>query len=147
MYSPIDQGTAGSNAVDVASSSSSTSIDNALQVLAATASNDRLVRARYLESNSNATSPLSSHEDANNMMMANHHHHHKRRRHNEDDAGAMTPSADDKSSVDANVSEDDDSAGSGCSGSGSSGSAVISKTTGLRKGKWTVRTRHIYYLS
>lgn len=146
MYPPIDEGTAGSSNVAASSSSSSTrTIANALQVLAATASNDRLVRERYLESKSNATSPLSSYDDANNMMMANHHR--KRRRHNEDDAGAMIPSADDKSSVDANVSEDDDSAGSGCSGSGSSGSAVISKTTGLRKGKWTVRTRHIYHHS
>ena len=120
MYPPIDEGTAGSSNVAASSSSSSTrTIANALQVLAATASNDRLVRERYLESKSNATSPLSSYDDANNMMMANHHH--KRRRHN----------------------EDDDSAGSGCSGSGSSGSAVISKTTGLRKGKWTVRLRTI----
>ncbi len=101
--------------------SSPRAIENALQFLAATASNDKL-RERYLDdkpSTNSYTSPLS--HDAG--MIPNR------------DEDAIP--ADEKLS-DAN-SEDDDS-GSGCSGSSSS--AVISKTTGLRKGKWTVSPLH-----
>lgn len=114
MQSSTDQGKA--------ATSSPRAIENALQVLAATAINDKL-RERYLDDKSSTnsyTSPLS--QDAG-MMITNR------------DEGAI--SANDKLS---DVNSEDDDSGSGCSGSSSS--AVISKTTGLRKGKWTVSPLH-----
>jgi hypothetical protein len=113
MQSSTDQGKA--------ATSSPRAIENALQVLAATASNDKL-RERYLDDKSSTnsyTSPLS--HDAG--MITNR------------DEGAL--SANDKLS---DVNSEDDDSGSGYSGSSSRN--VISKTTGLRKGKWTVSPLH-----
>ena len=95
-----------------ASSSSGARYSNdALEVLAATASNDQQLRERY-----NRDGDQSS----NSSPLVN---------------GGDKP-CNTKSSSDVN-SEDDESE-SKSSGSSGSGSAGFSKRTGLRKGKWTV---------
>jgi hypothetical protein len=88
--------------------------ENPLQVLAATASNDQKLRERYRDDKSSNSSPISNHDEA------------------------PAPDGDNLDDKSNDANSDDDESGSGCSGS--SGSAVISKTTGLRKGKWTVRS-------
>ncbi|KAL3815304.1 hypothetical protein ACHAXA_006806, partial [Cyclostephanos tholiformis] len=108
-------------------SASGTSDCDALQVLATTASNDHQLRERYHRDGSESTnsSPVGIRDDKPCNV---------------------------KSGSDVNSEDDEsESRSSGSSGSGS-GSAVFSKRTGLRKGKWTVEeeeyaTRFIHYFS
>ncbi len=101
------------------SSSGARNCNDALEVLAATASNDQQLRERYHRDGdqSSNSSPLGNDGDY--------------------------PCGNTKSISDVN-SEDDESEST--SGSSGSGSAVFSKRTGLRKGKWTVSRWFMFML-